>query len=163
MPKGELYIKKHADDDITIVNNSMKTINGQDWIDAFLQWGVSFSETGLSSLMTPAPNKPPVENKSRAEHGKVTITGKQWVKKDERDVTVEMHIVAVNKSDFWDKYDRFCSEVLDYGYIELMNGYVPTKVFRMNYQNCTQFSEFMQEMAKFSLRLNEPDPSNRAF
>lgn len=142
----------------------MTPVNGSlsdGWVDAFLQWGVSFTATSLSVLMTPAPNKQPVENKSRLEHGKRVIKDTKYVKKDERDVSLEMHIIARDKTDFWDKYDRFCSEVLDYGFIDLRCAYRPTKVFRMTYESCTQFQEFMEELAKFTLRLNEPDPSNR--
>ena len=33
--------------------------------------------------------------------------------------------------------------------------------YRCIYLSCTQFSQFIREMAKFSLKLNEPDPSDR--
>ena len=42
-------------------------INGK---DAYTTWGISMDDTSLSALMTPAPNKDLVENKSRLEHGK---------------------------------------------------------------------------------------------
>ena len=46
-------------------------INGK---DAYTTWGISMDDTSLSALMTPAPNKDLVENKSRLEHGKRVIT-----------------------------------------------------------------------------------------
>lgn len=140
------------------MNNSL---NESGWVDAYLQWGVSLTESSLSALMTPAPNKQPVENKSRLQHGKRVITDPTLVRKDERDVNLEMHITASGTEDFWDKYGRFCSEVLDYGFMELKCAYRPTLVFRMTYESCTQFSEFMEEIAKFTLRLNEPNPADR--
>ena len=153
--QGELFIK--LQENITPVNGALE----DGWVDAYLQWGVSFTDVSLSTLMTPAPNKAAIENKSRAQDGKRIVLGKQYVKKDERDVSLEMRIWANDKTDFWDKYNRFCSEVLDYGYVEMKTSYAIDKIFRMSYLDCTQFSEFIQEAAKFVLRLNEPDPTNR--
>lgn len=156
MPQGELYIKKT--NRITPVSGALQ--NG--WVDTFIQWGVSFSESALSALMTPAPNKEMPQNKNRVNNGKVIVHDTSIVVKDERAVSLEMHITAKNKTDFWDKYDRFCTEVLEGGFLEIKNNNVPTKVFRMFYENCTQFSEFNGLIAKFTLRLNEPNPSNRS-
>ena len=153
MPKGELFIKQQGN--INPVNGSLS----DGWVDAYLQWGMSFSEPALSALMTPAPNKSPIENKSRTRNGKSII--RNGAKKDERDLSLEMHITAPNRTEFWNRYHRFCSEVLDYGYVEVKNAHVPNLVFRLTYNSCTQFSEFSQQMAKFVLRMNEPDPNNR--
>ena len=155
MPNGELFIRRANDDG--------------EWMDAYDSYGVSFSDTALSALVTPAPNKEPIQNKSRLQHGKRVVRNEDYVKKDEREVTLEMHISAANKAEFWTKYNAFCDEILDYGHIDIKHkdityvddGTVKHKVFRMNYLSCTQFSEFMQQLAKFSLRLSEPDPANR--
>ena len=162
MPKGELFIRKASE---------AGTQNGG-WVDAYDSYGVSFSDPSLSALVTPAPNKEPIQNKSRLQHGKRVVRNKDYVKKDEREVTLEMHISAANKAEFWTKYNAFCDEILDYGHIDIKHkdityvdkedgNAVKHKVFRMNYLSCTQFSEFMQQLAKFSLRLSEPDPANR--
>ena len=156
MPKGELFFRNH--DGITPVNGSLS----EGWVDAYLQWGVSLTDSALSALMTPAPNKSVVENNSRIEHGKRVIKNPVYSKKDERDVNLEMHINAKDKTDFFDKYDRFCSEVLDYGFIDIKSVYMPTKVFKMTYVNCSQFTEFIQQLARFTLRLNEPNPKDRS-
>ena len=171
MPKGELFIKHHSG--MTLGNNVRYSYNSTTgkfvadnngvWIDAFLQWGVSFSENGLSSLSAPAPNKKNVENKSRLQNGKQIIKNPSYVKKDERALNIEMHITAPSKEAFWQRYDGFCTDVLDYGFIEIVNGHIPTKVFRMEYNSCSQYSEYMQQLAKFTLRLTEPDPTNRTF
>ncbi len=157
---GELFIKSHTG--ISPINGSAVTIDGETWIDTYLQWGLSFSDTALSSLFTPAANKAVVENKSRIQNGKQIIRDSSYVKKDERDVSLEMHITARTKAAFWDNYNRFISEVLDYGFMDIKSTYRQDLVFRMTYISCTQFSEFIQEMAKFTLKLNEPDPTNRS-
>lgn len=156
MPQGELFIKTKGS-----ITPKQGASVGDGWIDAYLQWGVSFSETALSALMTPAPNKDAVENKSRIVNGKRVRRDSQYAKKDERDVSIEMHITAKSKSEFFDNYSRFCSEVLDAGFFDIKSIYCQSLIFRMTYLSCSQFSEFVQRLAKFTLRLNEPDPSNR--
>ena len=165
-----MFIKYHSG---MTVNNSNRysynsgtgkfdpSVSGE-WVDTFQQWGVSFSASGLSALVTPAPNKKNVENKSRLQNGKQILKKPSLVKKDERTLNIEMHITAPSIAVFWQRYDSFCTDVLDYGFLDIVNGYIPSKVFRMEYNNCSQFSEFVQQMARFTLRLTEPDPTNRA-
>lgn len=147
MPKGELFFKL-PDSGI--------------WTDVYDGYGVSFTEKALSLLMTPAPNKDAIQNKSRLQHGKRVTRKARYVRKDERNVNLEMHLSAPDKAAFWQRYDAFCTDWLDKGFFDIRNVHVPSKVFRMTYLSCTQFSEFSQELAKFTLRLNEPDPSNRS-
>lgn len=155
MPAGELFLRMH--EGITPVNGSL--VDG--WVDTYKQWGMSLTDTALSSLLTPAPNKAAVENKSRLEHGKRIVRDTAYVRKDERDISLEMHITADSREQFWDRYARFCSEVLDHGFMEMRNAYVPALVFRLTYMSCNQFSEFDGMLAKFTLRLNEPNPHDR--
>ena len=61
-------------------------INGK---DAYTTWGLSMDETSLSALMTPAPNKELIENKSRLGHGKRVIISNP--KKDERNLTLQIN------------------------------------------------------------------------
>ena len=153
MAKGELYIKTSATSQIQGNENG--------WVDAYDVWGVSFTDTALSALMTPVSVKKPIENKSRLEHGKKVIENNAYTKKDERDVTLEMHIKAPTKALFWQRYDNFCEQVLEKQFILIKSGYRPAKVFHMTYESCSQFSEWMQQIAKFTLKLNEPNPANR--
>ena len=158
MPKGELFFR----------------IPGDNWEDMHERYGISFTEKSLSLLMTPAPNKEAIENKSRLEHGKRVVRKQQYVKKDERNVDLEMHLTASGKDEFWSRYNAFCEDFLDKGFFDIAVSHVKSddgvtitgvsgklKVFRMTYLSCLQFSEFIQELAKFTLRLNEPDPDNR--
>lgn len=133
------------------------------WLDAYERYGMFFTQTSLSKLMTPAPNKAAIENKSRRKDGKSVVRKSIYTKKDDRDVDLEMHITAPSESEFWRRYDLFCTEILDRGFFDICTKFCPTKVFRMTYLSCTQFSEFVQQLGKFTLRLNEPDPSDRDF
>lgn len=143
MPVGELFINKDAD--------------GK-WQDAYIMWGISFDQTALSTLMTPPPNKGYIENKSRLENGKKVITYNPKV--DERSVTLTFNLTAKNEPEFYDKYNRFCEE-LKKGTLEIKTRYQPAVVYKMVYESCTQFSQLMREIAKFSLKLTEPDPTDR--
>ena len=174
MPHGELFFRK-------------KEANAT-WVDMYDTYGISLSDASLSRLMTPAPNKEAVENTSRRQHGKRVVRDSLYVKKDARDVLLEMHITARPTTDgvisytarqnFWRQYQAFCSDFLDLGFFDIASAYIKDSVggaqvtvggtsygklsvFRMTYVSCEEFSEFMQELAKFSITLNEPDPTNR--
>lgn len=131
------------------------TINGK---DAFTEWGISLDETALSALMMPAPNKPLIENKSRLEHGKSVITDN--LRFDERNITLQINLTASNKNQFFTRYNSFCAELAK-GVLEIKTKYQPGVVYKTIYQSCSQFSQFMQGIGKFSLKLCEPDPSDR--
>lgn len=132
------------------------TINGN---DAYTTWGMSFEDGALSALMTPAPNKELIQNKSRLTHGKSVITTN--VKVDEREISLPFHIVASSKADFFSKYNSFCS-VLAGGVLDVSSKYQSGVVYHLIYLSCTQFGEYQRDMAKFVLKVCEPDPTNRS-
>ena len=138
MPVGELYI------------------NGY---DAFSTWGISLSETALSTLMTPSPVKDRVTNESRLEHGKRVLNTN--VKTAYRDVTLEMHLTAQSKAEFLTRYASFCS-ILEQGALNIRTSYQQGVVYKMLYVSCSQFSEFNLRLAKFTLRLLEPNTKDRS-
>lgn len=142
MPKGELFIKN---------------INGY-WEDAYTTWGISLEETAISALMTPAPNKDYLENECRIEHGKRVDTSN--AKKDSRDLNLEIHLSAINKSDFLSKYYEFCKELAK-GTLTLKVSHIPDVVFKTVYKSCSQFKEYNMGLAKFQLKLEEPNPDDR--
>lgn len=131
------------------------------WKDAYSTYGIFFTQNSLSKLMTPAPNKAAIENKSRNKDGKEVIRKPMYAKKDDRDIDIEFHLVAPNETTFWQRYDAFCTQVLDAGFFDIRTSLCPGRVFHMTYLSCSQFSVFCQELAKFTLRLNEPNPSDR--
>lgn len=127
-------------------------------IDTYIEYGLSMTTGGLSALMTPPPNKELIENRSRLEHGKRVVV--ENVKVDERDLNLPVHITAKNQSEFFERYSKLCA-LLAEGKIEIKTKYEQNKVYRTNYISCTQFSEYRLGMAKFTLKLNEPNPMNR--
>lgn len=127
--------------------------------DAYTTWGISMESTSLSSLMAPPPMKAFVENSSRLEHGKRVITSDPKV--DERNITLEIHLTARDKDSFFSKYLSFCDELAT-GVLNIRTKYQPNVVYKTVYLSCSQFSQFMQGIAKFSLRLCEPNPKDRS-
>ena len=137
-------------------------LNGQLYIngkDAYLTWGIFLDETALSALMTPAPNKEYVTNKYRTKNGKEVF--KYNPRLDERDITLPFNMTAKDSDTFMTNYARFCEEVLAKGELVIRTRFQPNVWYRCIYLSCTQFSQCIREMAKFSLKLNEPDPSDR--
>lgn len=131
-------------------------INGK---DAYTAYGIIMSETALSTLMTPAPSKDYINNSSRLVDGKRVFKGN--VKMDEREMTLSFNMIAKDKDTFLTNYAKFCEEVLAKGEIVIHTSFLPNVWYRCIYISCSQFSQFMRKIASFSLKLNEPDPSNR--
>lgn len=131
-------------------------INGE---NADEKWGISLGESSLSELMTPPANKAFIENESRLQHGKQILVANPKV--EARNLTLQLNLTAATKSAFFDKYNLFCKEVLTTGVLNIETGYQEEVVYKTIYVSCSQFSQFMQGIAKFSLKLIEPDPSDR--
>ena len=132
------------------------TINGQDAYDI---WGVSFEDGALASLMTPPSMKPSIVNESRLEHGKRRIN--RILAKEERELTLPFHLVAKSRTEYLDRYERFVSMLTSEEYITIETSYQSNTIYKCIYQSCTQFSQYIDGLAKFVLRLIEPDPSDR--
>lgn len=130
-------------------------INGK---NAKTEFGITMDSEALSALMTPAPNKEFIRSKSRLLHGAKVI--RKDPKKDERDITLTFNLSARSEDEFFTRYARFCSE-LETGVLNIRTKYQPTTVYRCTYISCSQFTQFMRGLAKFVLRLNEPNPDNR--
>lgn len=131
-------------------------INGK---DAYATYGIFLDDTALSALMTPAPIKEFISNKYRSKDGKHVI--KHNPKLDEREVTIGFNMTAKDEDEFLSNYAKFCDEVLSKGELEISTTFQPGIWYRFIYLSCTQFSQFVRQLAKFTLKLNEPDPSDR--
>lgn len=132
------------------------TINGK---DAFDTWGISLEDGAISTLMTPAQVKDYVSNESRLEHGKRVVVDSP--KYDSRDITLEMHLIAKSKETFLENYANFCNDVLAKGVLHISTTYQTDVTYHCLYVSCTQFSQYQFGLAKFSLKLTEPNPANR--
>ena len=138
MIKGELYI------------------NGQ---DAWLTWGVFLDDSSISALMTPPAAKDLIKNTTRLEHGTSYITVNPKFK--ERDITLSMQMYAPSKTDFYSQYNNFCEDVLATGVLNIVTKYQPNVTYKCIYNSCTQYKQYLGKIAKFSLKLTEPNPTDR--
>lgn len=130
-------------------------ING---LDAYSTWGVTFAHGALDALMTPAPAKDAVTSGYRGEHGVRWVNGSPYM--DERTVSLEMHIHGSSFDALHTLYQAFCSDVLEGQAVDIVTKYQPTVCYKMRYVSCTSFSH-VQGLAKFTLKLSEPNPSDR--
>lgn len=132
------------------------TINGA---DAYTTYGLNLEDGALSALMTPAPTKEFIETKSRLSSGKKVIVNSP--KLDSRELTLPFHIVGSTKEEFLSNYSLFCSNVLANGSFTLETKYQQGVVYNLIYLSCTQFRQYQQSMGIFSLKVLEPDPTDR--
>lgn len=130
-------------------------INGK---DAYTTWGISMDDTSLSALMTPPPVKAYIENNDRAEHGKTIITTSVYV--DSRDLNLQLNLTAKNEQEFFNRYASFCDELAK-GMLDIESSFQADVVYHCIYISCSQFSQFMRGIGKFSLKLTEPNPNRR--
>lgn len=130
-------------------------INGK---DAYTTWGISFDTSSLSSLMTPPPMKQFAESNCRLKAGKVVITDNPQI--DERQVTLTFNMTARNETQFFSRYGDFCEE-LKKGILNIRSMYQPDVTYKMIYLSCSQFTQFVRQIASFTLKLNEPNPTDR--
>lgn len=149
MPKNTLYIRPAK---------NFTLASSQGWIDAFVEFGMSMDSTALSALMTPAANKEYVTNSSRLEHGTQLVMANP--KKEARTVNVSFNLTAPNEEIFFIRYQKLC-DLLDGGAFWLRTKYQPDVAYKVVYESCQQFTQFMRGIAKFSLRVTEPNPTDR--
>ncbi len=136
--KGELYI------------------NG---LDAWENWGITMDSSSLSTLMTPAGLKDYPTNKSRLDHG-VQYLIDDNVRMDERDLTLSLALVAPTKALFFARYESFCAQLAT-GQINIKTKYQSDVVYKCLYKSCSQYQQYLGKVGKFSLKLVEPDPTDR--
>lgn len=130
-------------------------INGK---DAYTTWGITMDNTGLSELMTPPANKTFIENESRLEHGKRVVASNPRI--DSRNLTLQINLTAHDEEQFFERYNSFCKELAT-GMLEIETRYQSGVVYKTIYQSCSQFSQFMRGIGKFTLKLVEPNPNDR--
>lgn len=140
MPAGQLFI-----------------YSDNEYKDAFTTWGVSLEDGALANLLALPALKDRVTNESRLEHGKRVIN--ELPRKASREVTLEMHLIAPDFATFLMRLNAFTA-VLTGGEIRLKTSFQQGVVYHLYYISCSQFTQF-NGLAKFILRLEEPNPNNR--
>lgn len=140
----------------------MRTLCKINGTDAYVGWGVIFTATSVSQLMSFAPLKPYITNTGALENGTQVLSVGSFVPKvDERDLTLVFHLRSSNLTQFNQRRDSF-EAVLRAGAFTLWIPQRPNELYRLIYQSCSQFTQFNGRLAKFTLRVKEPDPTNRA-
>ncbi len=130
------------------------------------KWGITFTDIAISALMTPAPKKEYLKNKSPLKHGAQVLANSDTLpKSDERTIQLTFHLKATTLAQFLMRYRAFCNE-LDKGTLRLtLHVYEGNTFFRetynLKYMSCPQFAEFNNRLAKFVLKVSEPNPKNR--
>lgn len=129
-------------------------------LDARSEWGLVFNTALSDALLLPAATKSPIQSESRLEHGTRTIIPEGSVKLSKRDITLEIGITAPNRATFLSRYEALIEE-FQKGWLNIRTSLIPGKVFRCRYVSCTQFTNYNGRIAKFILKLEEPNPNNR--
>lgn len=130
-------------------------INGND----SQTYGVVFTASAVNALLTPPPLKAGISNKSRAEHGKRVVA--TATKYDERDVTLELYLYASGWAQFAQRRAAMMTLLTAASGLTIIIADEPTTVYRLHYVSCSQFTQFNGRLAKFQVKLNEPNPANR--
>lgn len=133
-------------------------INGK---DAYLAWGIYLDSSGVSTLMTPPPNKEYIFNTSPLVHGQMLASRDVDIKLASRDISLGLYFTAPTKETFLNRYNAFCNDILAHGKLDINVKYLPGVVFKCVYSSCSQFQEWMFGLAKFELKLTELNPMDR--
>ena len=135
------------------------TINGT---NARARWGLVANTKLLAALLAPASAKDPIQSESRLEHGTRTIIPEGSVKLAKREITLEIGLSAPSLPVFYERYRSFIEELTS-GWLRIETPrFLPGVVFNCRYVSCTQFTQYNGRVAKFILKLEEPNPSNRS-
>ena len=134
------------------------TINGK---NARTTWGIVANTKLMAALLTPPPVKDPIQSTSRLEHGTRTIILDNSLKLNKRDITLELGITAPNITQFYTRYKSFLAELTS-GWLKIAAPrFLPGVTFNCRYVSCSQFTNYNGRIAKFILKLEEPNPANR--
>lgn len=133
------------------------TINS---VDVEKEYGAVFPNLPDVLLTYPA-TKAPIQSESRLEDGTRTIIPAGTTKLASRELTVEMGVKAPNRETFLTRYDALLT-FLTSGWLHIQTIHIPGKTFRCRYVSCSQFTNYNSRIAKFILKLEEPNPANRS-
>lgn len=130
-------------------------INGN---DAFTTYGIGLEKGAIASLLTPAPMKEYISNNSRLNHGTQILPTSAKV--NQREITIQFHMFASSESTFMANYTNF-TNVLASGKVILHEKKYTNKYYRCFFVSCTAYQHNINGLSKFTLKLIEPDPTDR--
>ena len=131
-------------------------------------WGIIFSSEALTALMTPAGKKEYIKNESPIMDGEEILSVDKYTPKTAaRDVQLMIGMKARSLGQFLINYRSFVNE-LEKGKLDLTvrvweGSEWFEETYHLNYISCPQYSEFNGRLAKFVLKLREPNPKDRTF
>ena len=165
MPQGQILLRTKG----TIALNGQVGVAGlittnapgnkAGWVDAYTRYGFSLEDGAYAKLRRFADSKTPTGNNQAGSHG-VAYMGSTIGVRNEKAISLEAHICASTKANLESQLDLFESEILNYGYVQLMTSY-NGKVFHLVYQTTSDFTLHSLEMALFTLNFIEPHPEIR--
>lgn len=129
--------------------------------DAYATWGLVMEKGGLNALMTPSANKAYIENKSTQEHGKQVYIPSVGAKVEDRSIQLPIAFMASSEAQFYQRYLSFCEELRG-GWLNIETSYQPNIIYKCTYESCQSYNAFNGRLAKFILKLNEPNPMDRS-
>lgn len=142
-----------------IVRPAELTINSY---NARTKWGIVANTKLMAALLAPPAVKDPIQSESRLEHGTRTIIPQGSVKLAKRDITLEVGLTAPSLTEFYTRYKSFIEELTS-GWLKIASPkFLPGVIFNCRYVSCTQFTNYNGRIAKFILKLEEPNPNNRS-
>lgn len=131
-------------------------INGK---DAYKEWGITLvNSSSLSALMTPPAKKERTSNNSKLENGQRYISTANL---KQREISLALQFSAVSETEFLRRYKSFCKLLADSEMIEIYTSFDTETLYKFYYDSCTQFTQYYLGIAKFTLKLIEPDPTDR--
>ncbi len=138
------------------MDNVKLYINGK---DAYKEWGVTLvNSSSLSALMTPPTRKDRISNDSKLEDGTRYIT--EDAKTAKREISLSLQFSAPTEADFLKRYKSFCEE-LQSEWLNIYTSVDTATLYKCLYVSCSQFSQYQLGIAKFTLKLIEPNPTDR--
>lgn len=137
------------------MNTFVCLINGKETRST---WGVVFGEGSLSALQTPPPLKQSITNDSRLMNGKEHL---RINKVADRDVSLTFWLCASSYEEYTERLTEFIKELTETQTV-LESKFEPGIKYRLDYCSCTQYKSFNGTMAKFIIKFNEPNPTNRS-
>lgn len=126
--------------------------------DAYTIFGVNMGEGFLESLLTPAPMKPFVENKSRMADGTRVLASAPRV--DERELQLTIMLAGSSKADFLSKYALFMQE-LQLGFINIRVPALNTTYKLIYIESPARVTGRKLDYCLIVLKFKEPNPKDR--
>lgn len=138
----------------------LATETDSDYVNLYTTYGVRFVQGAYEALLTPAGMKEYISNDNRLRNGSQYAALATSAKKKAREVAIPFIIEAPTEATFFTRYEAFLEKVssgLVYLRVPRLN-----KVFKVVYTSCDRFGISRLKDAIFTLRMIEPDPTNRS-